>query len=333
MNILMIGGTRFLGRAIVESALERGHDITLFNRGQSNADLFPQLEHLQGDRDKDLSALKGRKWDVAIDTCGYIPRHVRMTTELLADAVEHYSFISSISVYKKFEPGVAEDGPLGTIEDESVEQVTGETYGPLKVLCEKAADASMPGRVHNVRAGLIVGRYDLTDRFSYWPLRVARGGDLVAPVSPDYQVQFIDVRDIADFTLHMAEKRRAGAYNVTGPASPLTIGELFNTSSQVTGNTVNPVWMEEAFLLENEVQPWMEMTLWIPESDDTMNAMNRVNCSKAIADGLTYRPLEDTVRDLLAWAATRPSDYQMRAGLSPEKEAEVLEKWRTRATV
>lgn len=333
MNILMIGGTRFLGRVIVEQAIERGHDITLFNRGQSNTELFPQLEHLQGDRDTDLSALKGRKWNVAIDTCGYIPRHVRATTELLADAVEHYSFISSISVYSKFEPGMAEDGPLGTIEDETVEQVTGDTYGPLKVLCEQAADAVMPGRVHNVRAGLIVGRYDLTDRFSSWPLRVARGGDLVAPDSPDYQVQFIDVRDIADFTLSMAEKRKSGAYNVTGPAAPLTISEVISTSAEVAGSTVNPIWMDEAFLLENEVQPWMELALWVPESDATMNGINRVSCAKAIADGLTFRSLTDTVRDLLSWANTRPADYQMRAGLPPEKEAAVLEKWRAHVNV
>lgn len=333
MNILMIGGTRFLGRAIVEAALERGHDVTLFNRGQSNATLFPELEHLQGDRDKDLSALKGRKWDVAIDTCGYIPRHVRMTTELLADAVEHYSFISSVSVYSKFTAGMDESGPLGTIEDKTVEQVTGETYGPLKVLCEKAAEAAMPGRVSQVRAGLIVGRYDLTDRFSYWPFRVARGGDMIAPSGPDYQVQIIDVRDIADFTLNLAEARKAGAYNVTGPDRVLTLGEVIATSEEVTGTKVNTIWMDEAFLQENEVQPWMELTLWIPESEDNANAMNQVSNRKAINDGLTFRALDDTIRDLLVWAATRPADTPLRAGLKPEKEAAVLEKWRQRSTL
>jgi 2'-hydroxyisoflavone reductase len=330
MELLMIGGTRFLGRAIVESALARGHAVTLFNRGQSNAGLFPDLEHIQGDRDGDLSALKGRRWDAVIDTCGYIPRHVGAMATLLADAVEHYSFISSISVYSQFAPGMDENGPLGTMADETVEQVTGETYGPLKVLCEKAAEAAMPGRVYHVRAGLIVGRYDLTDRFSYWPLRVARGGQMLAPSDPAYNVQFIDVRDIADFTLTMAERRAAGAYNVTGPASPLTLGEVIATSAAITGASVEPVWADEAFLLENEVQPWTELPLWIPESDTIAGAMNRVNCAKAVGAGLTFRALDDTLRDLLAWAATRPADYQIRAGLSKEKEAAVLAKWRTR---
>lgn len=327
MRLLMIGGTRFLGRAIVEAAIEQGHTVTLFNRGQSNSGLFPTLEHLQGDRNSDLSALHGRQWDVAIDTCGYIPRHVQATAQLLADAVEHYTFISSISVYNRFSAGMDESGPLGTLDDPTVEEVTGETYGPLKVLCEQAAEAVMPGRVLHVRAGLIVGRYDLTDRFSYWPLRVARGGDFVAPDGPDYPVQFIDVRDIAEFTLRMAEARRTGAYNVTGPERRMTLGEVITTSIQVTGTHAKPVWMDTDFLLDNQAQPWMELPMWIPESEDGSHMMSHVSNQKALADGLRFRALDNTISDLLVWAATRPADYQLRAGLPPDKEAALLASW------
>lgn len=327
MRILMIGGTRFLGRAMVEEAVSQGHTVTLFNRGQSNRDLFPDLEHLHGDRDRDLSALQGRQWDIAIDTCGYIPRHVRMTAELLADAVEHYTFISSISVYSRFSAGMDEYGPLGLLDDPTVEQITGETYGPLKVLCEQAAEAAMPGRVLHMRAGLIVGRYDPTDRFSYWPLRVARGGDFVAPGGPQYPVQFIDVRDISAFTLALAATHSTGVYNVTGPERVMTLGEVITTSQQITGARATPVWMDKDFLLANDVQPWVELPLWIPESEDNSHTMNQVSNQKAVQAGLTFHPLAETISDLFTWAAARPADYTLRAGLSAEKERALLEKW------
>src|SRR5688572_29497367 len=197
MRLLVLGGTKFLGRAVVEAAVARGHEPTLFHRGLTNPGLFPDLEHLRGDRDGGLAALQGRTWDAVIDPSGYVPRIVRASAELLADAVEHYTFISSISVYPSFPtPGMDESSPVGTLEDPTVEDVPAH-YGPLKALCEQAAEAAMPGRVFHVRAGLIVGPNDPSDRFTYWPVRVAKGGDVLAPGSPERPVQIIDVRDLA----------------------------------------------------------------------------------------------------------------------------------------
>jgi 2'-hydroxyisoflavone reductase len=330
MKLLVLGGTVFLGRHIVDIALQRGHEVTLFNRGQHNADLFPQVEKLRGNRDGDLAALKGRTWDAVIDTCGYVPRIVRDSAELLADAVEHYTFISSISVYAdSSKPGITEDYPVFKLEDETVEQVTGETYGGLKVLCEEAAEAAMPGRVLTVRSGLIVGPNDPTDRFTYWVCRVAQGGELLAPVEPEVAIQVIDVRDQAQWILDMAEARRAGVYNVTGPDYTLTFGELFRTTQQFSGTEVDLVWAARDFLLANEVQPWSDLPLWIPaDTDDAY--WSAVDISKAVNDGLTFRPLSDTVRDTLDWANSRPEDYALRAGLSPEREEELLAAWHNR---
>ncbi|MFZ0544031.1 MAG: NAD-dependent epimerase/dehydratase family protein, partial [Candidatus Promineifilaceae bacterium] len=237
MKLLILGGTVFLGRHIVDVALQRGHEVTLFNRGQHNADLYPDVEKLRGNRDGDLAALKGRTWDAVVDTCGYFPRIVRDSAELLADAVEHYTFISSISVYAdNVRPGIDENYPVAQLEDESVEEVTGGTYGGLKALCEQAAESAMPGRVLNVRSGLIVGPNDPTDRFTYWVCRVAQGGEVLAPVEPEVAVQVIDVRDQAQWILDMAEARQAGVYNVTGPDYTLTFGELFRTTQQVSSS-------------------------------------------------------------------------------------------------
>ncbi len=209
MKLLVLGGTVFLGRHLVEAATARGHSVTLFNRGQHNPELYPEVEKLRGDRDSDLSALQGRRWDAVIDTCGYLPRAVRASAELLADAVDHYTFISSISVYADFHtPAMDESAPVGTLADETVEEVTGETYGPLKALCEQAAERALPGRVLNIRPGLIVGPHDPTDRFTYWPVRVARGGEVLAPGRPHVPVQVIDGRDLAEWTVRMVEARQ-----------------------------------------------------------------------------------------------------------------------------
>lgn len=328
MKILMLGGTRFLGRATVEVALERGHEVTLFNRGQSNPDLFSDLEQLHGDRDGGLDVLKGRTWDAVIDPSGYVPRLVKNSAEMLADTVEHYTFISSISVYRNFSQiNMDESGPLGEIDDPTIEEINGETYGPLKVLCEQAAEAAMPGRVLHVRAGLIVGPHDLSDRFTYWPWRVAQGGDLIAPDSPDCQVQFVDVRDLAAWNIHMIETNGTGYFNATGPNPNLTIGEVIDTCKSVSGSDANPVWIPEAFLLENEIAPWMGLPLWLPDGDENYRGMNRINCQKAFDAGLKFRPLEETVSDTLEWSKSRADDYEMRAGLKAEKEAEVLKLW------
>lgn len=328
MKLLVLGGTRFLGRAIVDAAIERGHTVSLFNRGQSNANLYPDLEHLQGNRDGDLESLRGKQWDAVIDTCGYIPRIVGDSAKLLADSVKQYIFISTISVYKEFsQHGMDENAPVGTLEDETVEQVTGETYGPLKVLCEKAVEAAFPGRSVNVRSGLIVGPHDPTDRFTYWPYKVAQGGDMIAPGNPDYAMQIIDARDIGEWCIHAMEAGLTGTYNVTGPDYPLTLGKIIETSKQVSGSDTNIHWVDEQFLLDNGVQMWVDFPLWIPQSAAEMNGIHHIDTSKAQAAGLKCRSLETTIGDTLNWTATWPSDYQLKGVLSPERHEELLKAW------
>jgi 2'-hydroxyisoflavone reductase len=324
VHILIIGGTVFLGRHLVEAALAAGHTLTLFNRGQHNPELFPEVEKLRGDRDGDHSALAGRRFDAAIDTSGYIPRAVRTAAELLAPNVGHYTFISTISVYPTYDQiGIDEDATLGTLDDPATEQVTGETYGPLKALCERAAEAAMPGRTLIVRPGLIVGPHDPTDRFTYWPARVARGGPFVAPEHPGYLTQFIDVRDLAEWTLRMVEAGRTGVYNATGPAQPLPLGDLLEACRAASGSDAAPVWVSAEQLQAHAVQPWMELPLWLPDTPEYAG-FSQVSVARAVAAGLSFRPLADTVAATLSWASSRPADHQWRAGLPPEKEAKIL---------
>jgi 2'-hydroxyisoflavone reductase len=326
VQILILGGTIFLGRHLVEAALARGHQVTLFNRGQHNPELFPQVEKLRGDRRSDLSALEGRRFDAAIDTCGYLPAAVRASAELLAPNVGHYTFISSISVYADYaKAGIDEGDPVGTLADPTVEEVTGETYGPLKALCEQAAEAAMPGRTLVVRPGLIVGPDDPTDRYTYWPVRIARGGPFIAPERPGYLVQYIDVRDLAAWTIGLIERGRTGVYNATGPERPQPLGELFDVCAAAAGVPASPVWASATFLAEQGVQPWAELPLWVPETAETLG-FSQVSIARAVADGLAFRPAQATAADTLAWAASRPADHPWRAGLSPEKEAELLAK-------
>ncbi len=327
MNILILGGTVFVGRHLTQAALDRGHTVTHFNRGQHNPELFPDVEKLRGDRDGDLSALAGRRWDAVIDTCGYVPRIVTASAKLLADAVDHYTFISSVSVFASFEqPDQDESAPLGTMDDPTVEEITDETYGPLKVLCEQAAEAAMPGRVLVIRPGLIVGPDDPTDRFTYWPVRVSRGGQVLAPSGPDYGTEIIDVRDLAEWNIRLVEDRVTGIFNATGPGTPLPLGDVLETSREVCASDAEFVWMSEQFLQKNEVQPWSNLPLWVGEGAEYAG-FARIDCRKAQAAGLTYRPLAETIRDTLAWAATRPADHAWRAGLTAEREAELLELW------
>lgn len=325
MRILIIGGTRFLGRHLVEAALARSHEVTLFNRGKTNPDLFPPLETILGDREKDITKLKGRIWDAVIDVAGYLPRIVRLSAEVLKENVSRYVFISSISAYADFKKaGIDESYPVGKIEDETVEEVTGETYGPLKALCEQAVQDIFGGdRTLNIRPGLIVGPHDPTDRFTYWPVRVARGGDVLAPEKPEAPIQIIHVRDLSDFIIRLIEENTAGAFNATGPDHELTIGRLLEVSKQVTGSNANFSWASVEFLAQNNVEPWSDLPVWLPSAGEDMG-MLRADVSKAIDAGLKFRPLEETVRDTLEWAQTRPADHQWRAGLTAEREAEVL---------
>jgi len=323
MKILVIGGTRFVGRTLVETAIIQGHELTLFNRGKSNPDLFPDLERITGDRDTDLAPLQGRKWDIVVDTCGYVPRIVKKSAEMLKDSVDRYIFISTINVYADYSrPGIDEDSPLGTMKDETVEDVTGETYGPLKVLCENAVKQLYPERFILLRCGLIVGPYDPTDRFTYWPVRVQKGGEVLAPSPPHMQVQFIDVRDLAYFILNLAKNRASGAFNTTGPAEELNMWEFLDTCNTQTGNKTSLTWVSEEFITNNEMD---HIPMWTPKD---WRGIFEVNCSKAISAGLKFRPLEETITDTIAWHATRPVDYELKVGLKPDKELELLKKWR-----
>jgi 2'-hydroxyisoflavone reductase len=326
MKLLILGGTVFLGRHLVEAAQARGHKTTLFNRGQHHAALFPDVEKLRGDRDGDLTALQGRRWDAVIDTCGYVPRVVRASAELLADAVDHYTFISSISVYADVsKPGIDESAPMGTLADATIEEITNESYGPLKALCEQAAEQAMPGRVLAIRPGLIVGPHDPTDRFTYWPHRIAQGGDVLAPGRPERLVQFIDARDLAEWTIRTVEAKQTGTYNATGPDYPLTMGQVLEACKAQSGSDAHFTWVNEKRLLEAGAIPWMEVPLWVPEDDPESIGFFEVNCRKAFAAGLTFRPLAETVRDTLAWDVTRPADVERRAGIKPEREAYYLQ--------
>ena len=344
MKILILGGTVFLGRHLIDAALERGHEVTIFNRGRREAEIPAGVEKLKGDRDGRLEALGGRRWDAVFDTSGYVPRIVRASAALLSEAVEHYTFVSSGSVYRDTSvPGVDESYPVGTLTDEKLREVEairpvdgqivarqyGEWYGPLKALCEQAAEETMPGRVLSVRAGLIVGPFDYSDRFTYWPRRVREGGEVLAPGSPERQVQFIDARDLSEWIVRMAEARRAGTYNATGPDYNLTMGGLLEECRRATRTDARFVWVDEKFLLEAGLAPWMEVPLWMPEDDETNRYFLSVSVARAIAAGLTFRPLAETIRDTLAWDAARPSDTERRAGLDRAREREVLDAWET----
>jgi 2'-hydroxyisoflavone reductase len=310
---------------MVAIALNRGHDVTLFNRGQADPGLFPDAEELVGDRDGELGVLAGRRWDAVVDTCGYVPRVVRESATLLSNSVDRYVFVSTLSVYHDFTaPGVNEDSPLAALDDETVEEITADTYGGLKVLCERAVQDEIPGRTLITRPGLIVGPYDPSDRFTYWPARIERGGEVLAPGRPERQVQFIDARDLARWTLYLIKKGATGVFNATGPAEAITMKELLATCRLVAGHGGECTWVTEEFLTDEGVAPYSDMPLWIPCEDDT------VDCSRAQSSGLTYRPLSDTVRDTLEWHRSRGSDYTLRAGLSTDRESDLLQRWSER---
>lgn len=322
MRLLVLGGTKFLGRGAVDAALERGHEVTLFNRGRTNSELYPEIEHLRGDRDGDLGALRGRTWDAVVDTSGYVPRIVRASAELLADS-EHYVFVSSISVYRDpVEPGFDESAPVQTL-DAPTEDYQGPAYGGLKALCEEVVRDVFPERHTNVRAGLIVGRRDPTGRFTYWPHRIAGGGDILAPGNPGDPAQFVDVRDLGEWLVHLTEEPATGTFNAAGPEPRVTIGEVLETCRDVTGSDARLVWVDEAFLATHSVKAWSDLPAWTRAEDA---AFLQADVSRAVAAGLRFRSLADTIRDTLEHA--EPTDD---AGLRPERERELLEAWATRA--
>ncbi|MFY0758011.1 SDR family oxidoreductase [Metabacillus dongyingensis] len=338
MKVLILGGTRFLGKALTEEGLTRGHEITLFNRG-TNIEAFPEVEQLIGNRDSDVSQLKNRKWDVVMDTCGFAPHQLKKIAAVLGDNIEHYTYISSISVYKDWIPNnIKEDYHLQTMPADKLKAVEEGTispyeyYGALKVLCEAEAENHWQGRVLHIRAGLLVGPFDYTDRLPYWVKRVAKGGEVLVPGRKDRPVQLIDVKDIAVWVFNMAEKRKAGTFNVTGPENELTIEELLNTCKAVTNSDAEFIWADEQFVLEHKVQPWTEMPLWIPEhfpiEDETepWKGTFSISIEKAVNSGLSFRPLADTINDIYRWEKEREVK-ELKAGISQEREQVLLESW------
>ena len=332
MELLVLGGTVFLGRHVVDAAIAAGHRVTLFHRGRSNPGLFPECEHVLGDRDGGLGALAGRRWDAVVDTSGYVPSIVRAGAARLASQTGHYTFVSSVSVYPDATHAPTEDSPVGTLADPTDETLTGASYGPLKALCERAVEAEFPGRALIVRPGVIVGPHDPVERFTWWTRRVARGGELLAPGTSAAPMQLIDVRDLAQWMVRMIEARATGTYNATGPEAPLTLGEVLEECRVVSGSGAHFTWVSDAFLLAHGVQPWSGIPLWLPASDAEFL---RVDCSRALRSGLTFRLLGDPVRDTLEWdrttpAASRPrkTGLTMTPGLTPELEAQLLREWR-----
>jgi 2'-hydroxyisoflavone reductase len=331
---------------MVETALAGGHQVTLFNRGRRNPELFPQVERLRGDRRGDLSALGGRRWDAVIDTCGYVPGVVRASAEALRDSVDRYVFISSISVYSDSEEAsIDESTPVNRITAEQLKEAEelvpsgpiiavnyGAAYGGLKALCEEEAERAMPGRAINVRVGLIVGPHDYSDRFTYWPSRIERGGEVLAPGIPDRPKQLIDVRDVAGWIMQMLETGETGSFNVTGPDYRLSMKALLEECRAATASDASFTWVADDFLLEQGVTPWSEMPLWIPREYERAG-FQATNCDKAIRAGLRFRPLAETILDTLRWDAGRPKDLERYAGLAPEKERRLLQLWQESAQV
>jgi 2'-hydroxyisoflavone reductase len=318
MKLLVLGGTKFLGRHAVEAALAGGHDVTIFTRGHTNPELFPEVEHLQGDRDGDLDVLNGDAWDGVVDTSGYVPRVVRQSAELLRDRVKRYVFVSSISVYADFSGTITEAARVAELEDPATEEVE-EHYGALKAACERVVEEVYGDRSARVRAGLIVGPYDPTDRFTYWPRRIALGGEVLGPGDPEAPVQFVDARDLAGWLVRLALIGPGGTFNATGPAQRLTFAELLERARGAIGSDADVVWVEEQRVLDAGVQPWMELPLWLPGNDYA--GMARADISNALAAGLTFRPVEETIVDTLAWDRTIGGD---RPTLAHDKEREIL---------
>lgn len=334
-RMLILGGTRFLGPPVVEAAQALGYEVTLFNRGKSNPHLFPDLEKRRGDRNKgDYAALAEGEWDFVVDTCGYVPTHVTAAIDALKDRVGFFVFISTVSVYKEQSAAlVGEAAPLATLPAEqlakalSMRQVNNRNYGALKAYCEQAAEAAMPGKVCNIRPGLIVGPNDRSDRYTYWPVRVARGGEIVAPGDGECEVQFVDVRDLGKWTAAMGAGTKAGIYNAVGFDERLSYRAFLDNCKQALASDCTFTWVPEKLLLEHKVRPYMDLPLWLPAK-----ARGRFDNRAAVKAGLTFRAIGDTAKDTLAWhRKTRKADYRLRCGLSPEREKKLLAEFKQKS--
>lgn len=354
LRILVLGGSGFLGPAVVDAALARGHTITVFNRGlteKKKEELYGEhlpagVERLIGNRDpdknadeKDPSSPKGltqlegtATWDAVVDNSGYVPRIVGASAGLLRDRVKHYTFVSSVSVYAQTsEPNGDESRPLAMIADPKDEDFRHpEKYGALKALCEQAAENAMPGRVANIRPGFIVGPWDPTDRFTYWPQRVAKGGEVLAPGSTDDKVQIIDVRDLAEFIIRNIERNTTGAFHALGPQDGLNWGSFLESCRKVTGGDASFTWVPTDFLLNGHIQLG-ELPIWLPTSGETAG-FHTWNVAKAMGAGLTFRPIEETIRATIEWWNKLPEKRrtEVRAGVAADREAGIIKAWRDR---
>ena len=333
LKILFLGGTGFLGPHTVQYAMDRGHEVTLFNRGQTNSDMFPELEKIVGNRDPQVDAgltgLKGRSFDAVIDTSGYVPRVVGASSQLMADQAEQYLFVSTIGQYDGWLEGEnfrTEDTPGATLEDPATEDVRTH-YCALKAYCERAAESAMPGRVTQIRPGLIVGPRDRTDRFTYWPVRADRGGEMLAPGKPSDLTQYIDVRDLARFMVHCVEQKLTDSYNCICP--PLPMGDFLSACVEETGKDTSLTWIPADFLADNGLLPWQQLQMWA-DSDSPMAGSLTWSADKALQAGMEISPIRDTIRATLDWFYSLPEERQAMLGSGPstEQEAQVLAAWR-----
>ncbi len=324
VKLLILGGTRFLGRHLARQALDLGHQVTLLHRGLSGPTLFPEAEHLLADRDKDLSPLYGRRWDAVIDTSAYFPRQVQQVGQVLAGQVGHYQLVSTISVYAQFAAtGNDESAPLAVLEDPNTEAVTGATYGGLKALCEGQAQLAFGPCCLVNRPGLLVGPHDPTGRFTWWLQRLQAGGPVLAPGDPTAPVQFIDCRDAAAWMLLQAQAGTVGVVNLTGPPQPLTMGGFLQAVRDALAPEARLVWMDEAFLLDHGVAPWTELPVWLPQSSA---GLHRTVLHRAVDSGLQCRPLHKTILDTARWdaaarAAAQAAQPHENPGLLPDAAA------------
>jgi 2'-hydroxyisoflavone reductase len=340
LRILILGGTGFIGPYQVHHAVARGHRVTVFNRGRAQADLPDSVEHLVGDRNDDLRALEGREWDVVIDNPTTLPKWVADVGAILRDRTRQYVFISTVSVYADNSvAGMDEDTPLVAYEGDedplSLTRVTGPLYGPLKALSEREAERWFPGRTTIIRPGLIVGPGDPSGRFTYWPVRIERGGEVLAPGHGGDPVQIIDARDLSEWIIRLVERGDMGTYNAVGPRSELTMaGMLHGIRAVVSGSTpVRFTWIDADFLAAHDVRPWQHMPVWVPVGEDNAG-WSRVSIDRAVADGLTFRPLAVTAADTLRWWHDLPEERRgapSAFGISAEREAELLAAWRAAA--
>lgn len=327
MDIVVIGGTRFIGRHFVDAALKSGHQVTIFHRGATNPGLFEDAEGVEkilGDRTTDIERLDGH-WDVAVDTCGYVPAHVRTSTEHLRQRVDHYVFISTISVYRDFsKKGIDERAPVKTLEMPELDEVNPSTYGPLKTECEAIVDGVFNRHHTVVRPGVVAGPHDPTDRFTYWVWRVAAGGEVLAPGDPSARVQLLDVRDLANWLVHCVETTPNGNFNATGES--VSFEQMLHACRRASGSDAEFTWVSRQFLNRMELDESSKMPFFNPEADGRKAGLYAVDSSRARELGLHNRPLEQTARDTLDWIGT-DEQHDWQAGIDRLQEREILEVW------